>query len=56
MHKVEVFEDQDYEMIKIVVDGELKFQGNFWDLGEDVWIDILRQCDVKVTTSEYSYE
>lgn len=56
MSKVGVFRDQENEMMKIVVDGELKFHGNFWDLSEDVWISILRQCEIKVVESEYIHE
>lgn len=55
MHKVEVFEDNDHEMVKIVVNGEMVFHGNTWDIHEDTWISILSKCGVLVITSEYSY-
>ena len=51
---VEVFVDEDSEMIRIDIAGKTNFEGNFWDIDRDGWMDIMRKAGLKV--DEYSYQ
>lgn len=51
---VEVFVDDDSEMIRIDIDGKSNFEGNFWDIDRWVWLDIMEKAGLKV--DEYSYQ
>lgn len=53
---VEVFVDEDSEMIRIDVAGKTEFEGNFLDITEIVWIDIMRQAGLKVNKDSYQYD
>lgn len=51
---VEVFVDDDSEMMRVDIDGKSWFEGNFWDIDRDGWIEIMQKSGLKV--DEYSYQ
>lgn len=51
---VEIFVDDDSEVIRIDIDGKSEFEGNFWDIYRDGWIEIMQKAGLKV--DEYSYQ
>lgn len=51
--------DNNSEMMRITKDGEVLFEGNFWDFHLDSIYDILKKCEVEVVQDddwEYSDE
>lgn len=55
MKKVEIFTDDNTEMIKIIVDGNGVFEGNEWDIRNDTWISILKSVGTEVEEKPYTY-
>jgi len=58
MATIEILEDVNSEMICIVVDGGVKFEGNFWDIpqGGSGLSDILDLMGVEHTLGDYEYD
>lgn len=56
MSNVEILTDEDCEMIKILINGEECFIGNYWDLSTDVWVSIMQKAGVTVSERGFTYE
>ena len=59
MARIQIMEDGGCEMVRIDVDGECKFEGNFWDLPSTTGIglsDLLNTLGVEHELSEYTYD
>lgn len=59
MAKIQIMEDEGCEMVRIDVDGECKFEGNFWDLPSTTGSglsDLLDMLGVEHELSDYEYE
>lgn len=59
MARIQIMEDEGCEMVRIDVDGECKFEGNFWDLPSTTGTglsDLLDTLGVEHELSEYTYD
>lgn len=59
MARIQILEDVNSEMVQICVDGECKFEGNFWDLPSTSGSglsDVLDMLGVEHELGEYEYE
>ena len=59
MAKIQIWEDENCEMVRIDVDGECKFEGNFWDLPSTSGSglsDLLDTLKVEHELGDYEYD
>lgn len=59
MAKIQIWEDVNSEMVRIDVDDECKFEGNFWDLPSTSGSglsDVLDMLGVAHELGEYEYD
>lgn len=57
MSEVVIRRDEDSEMMEILVDGKLVFEGNFWDFSiEHTLPSLLEATGVAVVEEDYEYE
>ena len=54
--KVQIFYDESCEMLKIDVNNECVFEGNYWDFHHRDIALILKACKIKTEFKEYSYD
>ena len=57
MSKVTIRRDENCEMMQILVDGKLVFEGNFWDFSLDqTLVSVLESAGATVHEEDYDYE
>lgn len=57
MASIEILEDDFTEMMKIIVDGETVYEGNFWDLDADQGIKLVaKSLGATYTHGTYEYD
>lgn len=59
MARIQIMEDENCEMVRIDVDGECKFEGNYWDLPSTSGSglsDLLDTLGVPHELSTYEYD
>lgn len=59
MARIQIMEDENCEMVRIDVDGECKFEGNYWDLPSTSGSglsDLLDTLGVTHELSTYEYD
>lgn len=57
MSEVVIRRDEDSEMMEILVDGKLVFEGNFWDFNIYLTLpSLLEATGVTVVEEDYEYE
>lgn len=57
MSEVVMRRDENAEMLRILVDGELVFEGNFWDFSLDQTLpSVLEAAGATIVEEDYDYE
>lgn len=52
---IKVERDHECEMMRISIDGNVVFEGSFWDICDDDWISILEKAGNEVSDVKYQY-
>lgn len=55
--KITIKYDESCEMQEVLIDGKFYHQGNYWDMREEFWINLIQQkLGVKVEIKKYKYK
>jgi hypothetical protein len=58
MSKVKILKDESVEMMKIVLDEKVLFEGNYWDFNRDPdgLLKFLKKLNLNVSIEKYNYK
>ena len=55
MTEITIQKDDEAEMMCVFVGDVCVFEGNFWDMNDDIWIELIRSANVSVLEEVYHY-
>lgn len=57
MSKIKILKDESVEMMKIVLDEKVLFEGNYWDFSRDPdeLLKFLKKLNLNVSIEKYNY-